>query len=144
MDKEDRQFLRFRWKGALYNFQCLPFGLSSAPWVSTKLLKLVVALLRGWSICCIIFLDDLLVMQKTQRALKRTSGDMLKLLQVLDFQINWEKSAVVPTQVIQYLGLEVDSTQMTVASSENNLKDIVQSYSQTSRGTASQFTIWPS
>ena len=93
-----------------YEFQCLPFGLSSAPHVFTKLLKPVVALLRRQGICCIIFLDDLLIMKQTQKALEKTSQDVLTLIQVLGFWINWEKSALTPTQVIQYLGLQVDST----------------------------------
>ena len=67
---------------------------------------------------CIIFLDDLLIMQQTQKALKRTTQDVLTLVQVLGFRINWEKSALIPTQVIQYLGLY---TQMTVALPEDKL-----------------------
>ena len=42
--RSDRQFLRFRWKEMLYEFQCLPFGLSSAPRVFTRLLKPIIAL----------------------------------------------------------------------------------------------------
>ena len=98
--QEDRRFLRFRWKRTLYEFQCLPFGLSSAPRVFTKLLKPVMALLRKRGIRCIIFLDDLLVMQQTQKALEETSQDILTLPQVLGFQINREKSVLIPTQVI--------------------------------------------
>ena len=131
--EKDRQFLRFRWKGMLYEFQCLPLGLSSAPRVFTKLLKPVIALLRRQSIRCIIFLDDLLIMQQSQKSLKRTSQDILTLLQVLGFRINWEKSALVPTQMIQYLGLKVDSTQMTIALPKDKLRGIVQSCSQASR-----------
>ena len=131
--KEDRRFLRFRWKGTLYEFQCLPFGLSSAPRVFTKLLKSVVALFRRQGIRCIIFLDDLLIMQHTQKPLRKTSQDVLTLLQVLGFWINWEKSALTPTQVIQYLGLQVDSTQMIVALPTDKLRGIIQSCSQASR-----------
>ncbi len=29
----DREFLRFIWKGVTYQCNCLPFGLSSAPYV---------------------------------------------------------------------------------------------------------------
>lgn len=34
-----RRYLRFRFQGKQYQFNCLPFGLSSAPWVFTKTLK---------------------------------------------------------------------------------------------------------
>ena len=44
--ERDRKFLRFLWEEQIYEFRCLPFGLSSAPRVFTKLLKPVMALLR--------------------------------------------------------------------------------------------------
>ena len=31
--QEDRELLKFQWKDRLYQFNCLPFGLSSSPWV---------------------------------------------------------------------------------------------------------------
>lgn len=37
--KEHRKYLPFTWKEKLYEFQCLPFGLSRAPRVFMKLLK---------------------------------------------------------------------------------------------------------
>ncbi|KAM9308274.1 uncharacterized protein PAF06_012458 [Gastrophryne carolinensis] len=43
-------------------FTCLPFGLSSAPWCFTKLMKPVVALLRSRGVCLIIYLDNILIM----------------------------------------------------------------------------------
>ncbi len=43
--QEDRSFLCFSWGGVNYQFNCLPFGLSSAPWVFTKTTRPVVATL---------------------------------------------------------------------------------------------------
>jgi hypothetical protein len=42
MAKDDRLFLRFKWRGILYEYQRLTFGLSSASRVLTKLLRPVV------------------------------------------------------------------------------------------------------
>ena len=42
-----QKYLRFIWQQQTYQFTCLPFGLSSAPRIFTKLLKLVVAYLRS-------------------------------------------------------------------------------------------------
>ena len=125
--QEDRRYLRFRWRETLFEFQCLPFGLSSAPRVFTKLLKPVVALLRARGIRCILFLDDMLVMDQTIQGVKKASHEIVSLLQVLGFQINWEKSVLTPTQVIQYLGLMVDSRLMTLSLPANKLEGIVQS-----------------
>lgn len=98
---------RFGWKEVLYEFQCLPFGLSSAPRVFTKLLKPVVSFLRGRGIRCILFLDDMLVMDHTKQELQKATHKIV--LQILEFRINWEKSVLNPTQVIQHLGLVVAS-----------------------------------
>jgi hypothetical protein len=49
-----REYLRFRFQGKHYQFNCLPFGLSSAPWVFTKTLKPVIALLREMGVRIIV------------------------------------------------------------------------------------------
>jgi hypothetical protein len=49
MAQAHMKYLRFQLQGNTYEFQCLPFGLSSAPRAFTKLIKPIVALLRfGW------------------------------------------------------------------------------------------------
>ena len=55
------QYLRFYYRGKCYQFKCLPFGLASAPWVFTKTLKPVLALLREMGVRLIAYLDDILV-----------------------------------------------------------------------------------
>ena len=44
---EHQRFLKFIWKGVLYQFRCLPMGLTSSPRIFTKALKPVFAYLRG-------------------------------------------------------------------------------------------------
>ena len=41
-----REYLRFSVEGQNYQFTCPPFGPASAPWIFTKILKLVAALFR--------------------------------------------------------------------------------------------------
>ena len=48
MSMGDREYLRFTYRGETYQFNCLPFGLSPAPWVFTKTLKPAVALCDSW------------------------------------------------------------------------------------------------
>ena len=43
MAYQSRRFLKLRWKDRLHQFTCLPFGLSSALFVFTKLLRPVLA-----------------------------------------------------------------------------------------------------
>ena len=43
---DHQQSLRFRWRGTLYQFTCMPNGLTSAPRIFTKTMKVVFSLLR--------------------------------------------------------------------------------------------------
>ncbi|KAI8518767.1 hypothetical protein Bbelb_020240 [Branchiostoma belcheri] len=54
-----RKYLRFIWKDSLYEFAVLPFGLSSAPRVFTKILKPIAAQLRALGVRLVIYLDDI-------------------------------------------------------------------------------------
>ncbi|XP_044128788.1 uncharacterized protein LOC122922292 [Bufo gargarizans] len=78
-----RDLLRFLWKGEVWRFTCLPFGLSSAPWCFTKLLRPVVAWLRSRGVRLVIYLDDILIMHQCQAALLRHlqwTSDLLSAL----------------------------------------------------------------
>lgn len=44
--KSQRKFLRFKWRGKLWQFNCMPNGLPLAPRKFTKLLKLIFVTLR--------------------------------------------------------------------------------------------------
>ena len=47
--KKSRIYLRFLWRGRLYQFTCLPFGLRSSPRIFTKVLKPLLVYLRALS-----------------------------------------------------------------------------------------------
>ena len=61
LDRKSRKFVRFQWKGTLYEFMRLCFGLDPAPRVSTKLLKISIYLLIKINVRVIIYLDDMLI-----------------------------------------------------------------------------------
>ena len=61
-----RKFLCFQLKDNLYQFNCLPFGLASAPWVFTKTLKPIAALGRELGIRLVVYIDDILLMAETK------------------------------------------------------------------------------
>ena len=54
-----QKFLRFHWESKEWQFQALPFGLSSAPYILTK-----VARMRQLGIRLILYLDDMLIMDQ--------------------------------------------------------------------------------
>ncbi|KAM4747505.1 uncharacterized protein WCC33_005072 [Rhinophrynus dorsalis] len=108
-------FLRFRWHGRIWQFTCLPFGLSSAPWCFTKLLKPVVAFLRSRGIRLIIYLDDMLIMSQDRTLLSTHVSWTVRLLTDLGFLINWTKSQLIPSQRMEFLGFVVDSLEASLS-----------------------------
>jgi len=93
-----RKYLRFLWQDNTFKFQCLPFGLSSAPRVFTKLLKPVLARLRHQGFHLIMYLDDMLVMAQSRKELQSQLFQITALLELLGFVINKEKSQLLPTR----------------------------------------------
>ena len=111
---EHRKYLRFLWRGIRYQFTCLCFGLSCAPRFFTKLLKPVVAILRGSGHNIVIYLDDLLIIGKTSDDCLQGLWEAFSLLVKLGFIINLRKSVLVPTKIIEYLGFVLNSVEMKV------------------------------
>jgi hypothetical protein len=59
---EYRRFLRFVFNGKIFEIQCLPFGLKSAPPAFTRLMTPVTAHIRSLGIRIVIYLDDILIL----------------------------------------------------------------------------------
>lgn len=92
----DRKYLRFLFEDVLYEFNCLPFGLSTAPYTFTKLLKPVIGHLREQGYLSVIYLDDLLLLGETHTSCLENVQKTIKLLESLGFIINKEKSKMEP------------------------------------------------
>ena len=119
-----QKYLQFYWQETLYQFHCLPFGLSCAPRTFTKLMKPAVALLRERGIHLIIYLDDLLILCDCPKALKIQVALIKDLFQSLGLLINEKKSQLIPTQEIVFLGLGVSTSQMEVSLPKEKLSQI--------------------
>ena len=78
--QESQKLLRFIWQNKSYQFKAMPFGLNVAPRVFTKLLKPVVAWLRGQGIRLIIYLDDILIMASSVEMVKQHKQITIHLL----------------------------------------------------------------
>ena len=111
---EDRKYLRFEHGGQLYEYVCLPNGLSSAPRIFTKLLKPALAVLRGHGVLIIVNIDDIILLADDPKTLIEHIDQTMTLFKSLGFTINEEKSQLVPSQKVTFLGFILDSLTMTV------------------------------
>ena len=88
---QDRKYLRFLWQNRSFQFTCLPFGLSSAPRVFTKVLRPVIAFLRSKGVRCVTYIDDILFMHQDKAKLSEITATAVTLLEALGFLVNIHK-----------------------------------------------------
>ena len=108
--KDSQKFLQFLWRNKCYAFQGLCFGLNTAPRIFTKLLKPVAAFLCKRGVRMILYLDDFLILGSTYQEAQSRTALAVFLLESLGFTVNLEKSCLIPTQIIKFLGFVIDST----------------------------------
>ena len=107
-----QKYLHFQFQEKAFRFTCLPFGLSSAPWVFTKTLKPALAILRQRGVRMIAYIDDILLIAGSKDQALDHAQALVHLLESLGFIINTEKSVLTPSQTIEFLGLSVSSIDM--------------------------------
>ena len=121
-----QHLLTFQWEEETYRFQCLPFSLSAAPRVFTKLLKPVVGFLRQNGCHLIICLDDLLMMHQHKVQLEHITQLTCQLVRGLGLIVNQKKSILTPTQELEFLGFHLCSTTMRLSLPSKKLCKIQQ------------------
>ena len=125
INKNFQKFLKFMWNGHLFHFKCLPFGLSSAPRIFTKLLKPIYAWFRQQCIRCAYYIDDSLNMDKNFQVCLKNTRIIISVLESLGFTINREKSVIVPVQRIMFFGFIIDSVNFVVMLPEEKVQKII-------------------
>ena len=109
IQQQDWQFLRFSTEGLDYQFTCLPFSLSCAPWVFTKTLKPVLTLLRELGMRLVAYIDNILVLAETVERAKVHTEALIYLLENLGYIVHPVKTVTHPSQEIEFLEMVVDS-----------------------------------
>ena len=105
---EHRRFLTFMLDGRKYMFKALPFGLSTAPRVFTRITRVFGAHLRKLGVRIFMYLDDWLILAPTPQIAARDTTRVVREAEALGWLINWEKSELVPSQSPQFLGAILD------------------------------------
>jgi hypothetical protein len=119
-----RHFLQFQWKDRLYQFRTLPFGLSLSPLVFTKILRPLLRWARRRGIRLSAYLDDLLVMARSEEQSRRNTRLVREKLTALGFIINEKKSSLEPSQTLDHLGFSFDTRKMVLSVPKTKLRDL--------------------
>ena len=105
-----RPFLRFLFRDTVYQFQALCFGLSTALRVFTWVMAPVSAILHSLGIRMRRYLDTWLVQSSSQESLLEVLLPVLRLCHDFGIVIHPRYSNLIPSQVVQYLWVVIDST----------------------------------
>jgi len=123
--EQDRKWLRFKVNGQAYEFTCLPFGLSTAPRVFTRVTQELGAFLRRQGIQIYMYLDDWLMLSSTRLEAERDIKFVCEQVKAAGFIINIPKSCFTPTQTPQYLGATLQLALGRVLPSDDRVLNLI-------------------
>ena len=124
---EHRKYLSFYWKGQLFQYTCLPNGLSSAPRYFTKIVTPVYSTLRKRGHLNVGYIDDSYLQGSNESECALNVADTRALFTDVGFVISEEKSVTTPIQLIVFLGFILDSRLMHITltlEKKEKLKDM--------------------
>ena len=106
------KYLGFQWGNVdgqqFYMFTVLPFGLATACYIFTKLMRPLVKRWRGNGLQAVVYLDDGIVAANGMEAAERASVIVRQDLADAGFLAHEGKSQWVPSQKISWLGFDLD------------------------------------
>lgn len=119
-----QRYLAFQYAGRRFTFRSLPFGLSTAPRVFTRVAGTVIAYLRKQGVTLYAYLDDWLIVGESKSSAAHNVQKTVQTLQELGWIINQTKSQLTPTQTIQFLGARLDLTTGIASPSEQRIEAV--------------------
>ena len=106
------KYLGFQWGNVdgqqFYMFTVLPFGLATACYIFTKLMRPLVKRWRGNGLRAVVYLDDGIVAANGMEAAEQASVNVRQDLANPGFLTHEGKSQWVPSQKISWLGFDLD------------------------------------
>ncbi len=113
--RSHRKYLKFFWNQKLYQFTCMPNGLSCCPRLFTKILKPPLTALHKKGHIASNYIDDLYLQGQTFAKCKTNVLDTIEQFDSLGFISHPSKSAFEPSQKLIILGFRLDSVKMTIS-----------------------------
>ena len=103
--KSLHRYLAFTLDNKLWFFRALPFGLSPAPYLFTRILRWPLSILRSQGVQVLAYLDDWILWAKSAELLQVHVSMACDLLTKLGWLINLEKSHLTPCTDLTWLGV---------------------------------------
>jgi len=126
----DQRYLAFHWRKRNYKFRAMPFGLSSAPRIWTKLMGAVLEPLRAQGIRLTYYIDDICLLATSIEEAQKHSQIVRQHLETLGFIIHPTKCDWTPKQQQTFLGFLIDTVKMELQLPTDKLRKIRKEDSQ--------------
>ena len=120
-----RKYLKFLWNGQLWQYCSLPNGLSCAPRIFTRVMKVLFSVIREHGADCVFYIDDSIFINQSFDECASHTDYAKHVLQSAGFSIHETKSVFQPTQSIAFLGFMLDSKTMTVSISAEKVAKLL-------------------
>ena len=119
-------YVRFVWRGVVYEYHTLVFGLASSPRVFTKMVTAAVKFLKvAFMIWLTGFIDDFLIMARDPYLCLLHTHICILVFHILGFEVNMKKSSLIPSTKIEHLGFIFDSQAMTLILPQEKIDKVV-------------------
>ena len=136
-----RPFLRFAFEGRAYQYKSYPSGWPCRPVSSRKSRPLLPMCELG--VCILNYLNDWLILAQSREQLCEHRDMVLSHLSHLGLRVNWEKSKLTPGQRISFLGMELDSINMTARLTKARVQSVLNCVLTQNSGTTETFSEAP-
>ena len=132
--KEHWGYLGFSWTSngvtSYYCFVVLPFGLSTAPYIFTKVCRVLIKYWRSNGIKIVIFIDDGIGSASSREKCRSVSNFVRRSIELSGFLSNEEKSIWDPKQTAIWLGLEIDTKHFVIKITEKRVNKVLNKISK--------------
>ena len=128
-----RKYCRFRSPdGKRYQWKVVSFGTSEAPKICTKMMKPLIQILKSLGIRCLIYIDDILILDQCKYRLASAMALAMELFQSeVGLQLKISKGQLYPSQTIQCLGIIWNTATMQCSIPDKRIIAIDPAHSQT-------------
>ena len=106
--KELQPYLTLKVEDRFYQFQSACFGLSPLPEIWQGVMKIFAKKWRQEGIMVFIYLDDILILNTSEKDLRRQMKTIVADLEASGMGINLDKSILEPTQRVTHLGFDLN------------------------------------
>lgn len=125
INTESQRHLAFLWKGKYYAYNRMVFGINKAPYIFVRIIDALLEPLRKSGIKCIAYIDDIWIEGATPTEARRNTRLVKTYLEMIGWNINYQKSSLKPKREMEYLGWVFNSKKGTIKPNQAKINRVL-------------------